>query len=66
MLVLIINNYGFDVPFLCQSNENSKKATNVLMTVLSGDTAVQAQTMTDKEVVDTCMNTLRKLFPFEV
>ena len=36
------------------------------MTVLSGDTAVQAQTMTDKEVVDSCMNTLRKLFPYEV
>ena len=52
--------------FLWQANEKSKKATNVLMTVLSGDTAVQAQTMTDKEVVDTCMNTLRKLFPYEV
>ena len=56
----------FDVPLLWQANEKSKKATNVLMTVLSGDTAVQAQTMTDKEVVDTCMNTLRKLFPYEV
>lgn len=52
--------------FLWQANEKSKKATNVLMTVLSGDTAVQAQTMTDKEVVDSCMNTLRKLFPYEV
>ena len=52
--------------FLWQANEKSKKATNVLMTVLSGDTAVQAQTMTDKEVVDLCMNTLRKLFPYEV
>lgn len=52
---------------LCKkANEKSKKATNVLMTVLSGDTAVQAQTMTDKEVVDTCMNTLRKLFPYEI
>ena len=51
---------------LWQANEKSKKATNVLMTVLSGDTAVQAQTMTDKEVVDSCMNTLRKLFPYEV
>ena len=49
-----------------QANEKSKKATNVLMTVLSGDTAVQTQTMTDEEVVDTCMNTLRKLFPYEV
>ena len=49
-----------------QANEKSKKVTNVLMTVLSGDTAVQAQTMTDKEVVDMCMNTLRKLFPYEV
>jgi len=54
------------VSFLWQANEKSKKATNVLMTVLSGDTAVQAQTMTDKEVVDSCMNTLRKLFPYEV
>ena len=54
------------MPLLWQANEKSKKATNVLMTVLSGDTAVQAQTMTDKEVVDTCMNTLRKLFPYEV
>jgi len=54
------------VSFLLQANEKSKKATNVLMTVLSGDTAVQAQTMTDKEVVDSCMNTLRKLFPYEV
>lgn len=54
------------MPFLWQANEKSKKATNVLMTVLSGDTAVQAQTMTDKEVVDSCMNTLRKLFPYEV
>lgn len=52
--------------FLWQVNEKSKKATNVLMTVLSGDTAVQAQAMTDKEVVDSCMNTLRKLFPYEV
>ena len=52
--------------FLWQANEKSKKATNVLMTVLSGDTAVQAQTMTDKEVVDSCMNTLRKLFPYKV
>ncbi|XP_020616770.1 lysine-specific histone demethylase 1B-like [Orbicella faveolata] len=52
---------------LCKkANEKSKKATNVLMTVLSGDTAVQAQTMTDKEVVDSCMNTLRKLFPYEI
>jgi len=54
------------VSFLWQANEKRKKATNVLMTVLSGDTAVQAQTMTDKEVVDSCMNTLRKLFPYEV
>ena len=52
--------------FLWQANEKSKKATNVLMTVLSGDTAVQAQTMSDKEVVDSCMNTLRKLFPYKV
>ena len=36
------------------------------MTVLSGDTAIQAQQMTDKEVVDSCMSTLRKLFPYKV
>lgn len=36
------------------------------MTVLSGETAVQAQTMSDKEVVESCMNTLRKLFPYKV
>jgi len=64
MLVVAVN---LDLMcFLCQANEKSKKATNVLMTVLSGDTAVQAQTMTDKEVVDSCMNTLRKLFPYKI
>lgn len=52
--------------FLQQANEKSKKASNVLMTVLSGDSAVQAQTMTDKEVVDSCMSILRKLFPYKV
>lgn len=36
------------------------------MTVLCGETALQAQTMTDKEVVDSCMNILRKLFTFKV
>ena len=36
------------------------------MTVLSGDSAIQAQQMTDKEVVDSCMSTLRKLFPYKV
>ena len=36
------------------------------MTVLSGETAVQAQQMKDKEVVDMCMGTLRKLFPYKV
>ena len=36
------------------------------MTVLSGDSAIQAQQMTDKEVVDSCMSTLRKLFRYKV
>ena len=36
------------------------------MTVLCGETALQAQTMTDKEVVDSCMNILRKLFTYKV
>ena len=36
------------------------------MTVLSGDSAIQAQQMTDREVVDSCMSTLRKLFPYKV
>ena len=49
-----------------QSTEKGKKTSHVLMTVLSGETAIQAQQMTDKEVVDKCMETLRKLFPYEV
>jgi len=49
-----------------KSNKNSKKTSHVLMTVLSGETAIQAQKMTDKEVVDMCMDTLRKLFTFEI
>ena len=36
------------------------------MTVLSGETAFRVQQMTDEEVVDMCMVTLRKLFPHEV
>lgn len=52
---------------LCsKSNENCKKSSHVLMTVLSGDSAIQAQQMTDKEVVDSCMSTLRKLFPYKI
>ena len=52
--------------FFLQSTEKGKKLSHVLMTVLSGETAIQAQQMTDKEVVDKCMETLRKLFPYEV
>lgn len=49
-----------------KGNEKSKKTSYVLMTVLCGETALQAQTMTDKEVVDSCMNTLRKLFAYKI
>lgn len=49
-----------------QSYEHSKKACNVLMTVLTGEAAAHAQEMTDEAVVDMCMAILRKLFPFKV
>ncbi|XP_068737832.1 lysine-specific histone demethylase 2-like isoform X5 [Montipora capricornis] len=49
-----------------KSNENTKKTSHVLMTVLSGETASRVQQMTDEEVVDMCMVTLRKLFPHEI
>lgn len=49
-----------------KSNENTKKTSHVLMTVLSGETAFRVQQMTDEEVVDMCMVTLRKLFPHEI
>lgn len=52
--------------FVWKGSEKSKKTSHVLMTVLCGETALQAQTMTDKEIVTSCMNTLRKLFPYEV
>ncbi|KAJ7352826.1 Lysine-specific histone demethylase 1B [Desmophyllum pertusum] len=50
LLTLQIN-LGLILFFSGQANEKSKKASNVLMTVLSGETAVQAQTMSDKEVI---------------
>ncbi|CAH3162092.1 unnamed protein product [Pocillopora meandrina] len=49
-----------------KGSEKGKKTSHVLMTVLCGETALQAQTMTDKEVVDSCMNILRKLFTYKI
>ena len=36
------------------------------MTVLSGDAAISAQTLSDKEICKKCVDVLRKLFPEEV
>ena len=39
---------------------------HVLMTVLAGQAAIEAQSMDDKEIVTRCMDLLKSLFPTEV
>ena len=36
------------------------------MTVLSGEAAITAQRLSDKEICDKCVKTLKNLFPEEV
>ncbi|XP_028404189.1 lysine-specific histone demethylase 1B-like [Dendronephthya gigantea] len=46
-------------------SDRQKKDNHVLMTVLAGNSAMEAQDMEDKEIVDRCMKLLRTMFPNE-
>jgi hypothetical protein len=46
--------------------DKQKKDNHVLMTVLAGNAAVEAQKMQDKEIVDRCVKLLKSMFPNEV
>ncbi len=48
------------------TSDKQKKDNHVLMTVLAGNAAVEAQEMEDKEIVDRCLNLLKSMFPNEV
>ncbi|XP_032226240.2 lysine-specific histone demethylase 1B-like [Nematostella vectensis] len=47
------------------NGEGSPKKCNVLMTVMSGEGARRAQGLTDKDIIQECVDKLRALFPSE-
>ena len=47
------------------TSDKEKKNNYVLMTVLAGNAAVEAQKMQDKEIVERCLKLLKSMFPKE-